>query len=271
MSEYYFLKNLGSNEDIVLNKPHFVIGRGAECDIRVKMTDLSRQHAKLTVSKNSLTVEDMGSTNGTLVNNKKVSVPTKLNHGDIISIGRASFSVNSPSSSGDSTIIAEHLSKPASSFVMDEAGDNNTVIRTPFPKPPGWPVSEEGPFVDENSKQASATLDKLIEENKITTKIAKAVFIIVSDEQKFSVLLVKPKLNGVRWVIGRESSCDLVINDPTVSNVHAYLVWENNRWLLRDNNSTNGIKVNKVKTVENAVISGDHVTIGKIDMLFRVI
>jgi pSer/pThr/pTyr-binding forkhead associated (FHA) protein len=49
-----------------------VMGRAAECDISVPADEMSRRHALLRPTPEGLSVEDLGSSNGTFVNNKRV-------------------------------------------------------------------------------------------------------------------------------------------------------------------------------------------------------
>jgi pSer/pThr/pTyr-binding forkhead associated (FHA) protein len=49
-----------------------VIGRAAECDISVPADEMSRRHALLRATVEGLSVEDLGSSNGTFINNKRI-------------------------------------------------------------------------------------------------------------------------------------------------------------------------------------------------------
>ncbi len=49
-----------------------VIGRAAECDISVPADEMSRRHAMVKPTADGLAVEDLGSANGTYINNKRV-------------------------------------------------------------------------------------------------------------------------------------------------------------------------------------------------------
>ena len=49
-----------------------VIGRQPDCDIAIPAEEISRHHARLRVTAEGLLVEDMGSANGTFVNDKRV-------------------------------------------------------------------------------------------------------------------------------------------------------------------------------------------------------
>jgi hypothetical protein len=53
--------------------------------------------------------------------------------------------------------------------------------------------------------------------------------------------------NYKKYTIGRESHCNIVINDPTVSKLHAELIFDNGIMTIKDLGSTNGTFINDVK------------------------
>jgi hypothetical protein len=72
----------------VLEPGSNVLGRGTEADIRLPDTGVSRKHADVQLSGGTVTVEDLGSTNGTLVNGRRVS-RQQLADGDVLRIGHS--------------------------------------------------------------------------------------------------------------------------------------------------------------------------------------
>jgi len=69
--------------------------------------------------------------------------------------------------------------------------------------------------------------------------------------------------------IGRANDNDIVLNDFSVSRRHAFIKRENEEWVIYDNQSTNGVRVND-KAVPRAVVAdGDHVLIGTFLLRFR--
>ena len=71
------------------------MGRAPRADFVVDAALVSRVHCRFTLNPtNELELEDLGSTNGTFVNGKKVG-KTKLSDGDKLTIGRVLFVVNS--------------------------------------------------------------------------------------------------------------------------------------------------------------------------------
>src|SRR5688572_20962850 len=63
-----------------------VIGRSSELDMVLVEDMVSRKHAKITVQNGKITIEDLGSTNGTFVNGEKIK-QARLKEGDRILIG----------------------------------------------------------------------------------------------------------------------------------------------------------------------------------------
>jgi pSer/pThr/pTyr-binding forkhead associated (FHA) protein len=73
------------------------LGRAPRADFVVDAALVSRVHCRFTLDEgNQLELEDLGSTNGTFVNGKKVAKAT-LADGDKLAIGRVTFVVNSES------------------------------------------------------------------------------------------------------------------------------------------------------------------------------
>lgn len=70
--------------------------------------------------------------------------------------------------------------------------------------------------------------------------------------------LLQPKL-----VIGRRSSCDIVLTFPNISSEHCELELLNGYWQVRDLNSRNGIKVNGERHDQRFLQPGDELSIAK--------
>src|ERR1700730_11389234 len=75
--------------------PHgeFVFGRGNECHIRPNSDWVSRQHCLLRVTADRVSIRDMGSRHGTLVNGERLIGERPLVHGDMLQVGPLVFQV----------------------------------------------------------------------------------------------------------------------------------------------------------------------------------
>ncbi|MDP1683111.1 MAG: FHA domain-containing protein [Burkholderiales bacterium] len=70
-----------------LEKERFSFGRKPTCDIQINDQGVSKEHAVILTVGNDQILEDLGSTNGTLVNGEKVQRHI-LQNGDVIEVGR---------------------------------------------------------------------------------------------------------------------------------------------------------------------------------------
>lgn len=71
-----------------------VIGRGKEADLRINDPNVSRKHAAIYWNNGRLIIDDLGSTNGTMVNGYPVT-RTALRPSDVVAIGEGRLSVES--------------------------------------------------------------------------------------------------------------------------------------------------------------------------------
>jgi hypothetical protein len=70
-----------------------IIGRSPDCDLSISDTYLSSRHARVANDSGDLSIEDLGSTNGTYVNQELVDGRVHLERGDIVQVGGILFEV----------------------------------------------------------------------------------------------------------------------------------------------------------------------------------
>ena len=75
------------NQAFEISKDATTLGRDISNDIVINDRETSRHHLRLMRSGDTMTIEDLGSTNGTFVNGKRVSGVTPLQNGDMIGLG----------------------------------------------------------------------------------------------------------------------------------------------------------------------------------------
>jgi pSer/pThr/pTyr-binding forkhead associated (FHA) protein len=71
--------------------------------------------------------------------------------------------------------------------------------------------------------------------------------------------------------IGRDDTCEIQLNDETVSNQHARLWFRNKQWWIEDLLSTNGTFLNDERIESPTIlISGDEIRAGKVLLLIDI-
>jgi pilus assembly protein CpaF len=92
-----------------LDADSYTIGREAGTEIVIEDPQVSRRHATLTRQGTSYLIEDIGSTNGTYVNGKRVTAPVLLANGDMVGLADTIvLAVQAPLTVGDdATVISD--------------------------------------------------------------------------------------------------------------------------------------------------------------------
>lgn len=68
-----------------------IIGRRPECDIRLRERAVSGIHAEVIRIRDTVTINDLASTNGTVVNGLRIRNPLPLNQGQLVKLGNCVF------------------------------------------------------------------------------------------------------------------------------------------------------------------------------------
>jgi DNA-binding response OmpR family regulator len=81
------------------------IGRAVECNVVIASKRVSREHARLRQEGRRWFIEDLGSSNGTLLNDERILASMEVRDGDSISIGDVVFTFHDP----DTTTVDSRL------------------------------------------------------------------------------------------------------------------------------------------------------------------
>jgi predicted component of type VI protein secretion system len=129
---------------IPLGTKKFLIGREQDCHLRPNSELVSRHHCVFTVDDFSVHVRDLGSTNGTFVNDQRVRGEILLNSGDRIRVGKLDFelAIGEPVAAatarkgGDSSQLLPGLSIDSATSETGALGSNDTSFEIPVPPAP---------------------------------------------------------------------------------------------------------------------------------------
>ena len=121
----------GEPFEFTLTSEFTVVGRSSAADLALQDPFLSRQHCRIHLLDDTLTVEDLGSRNGTYVNSHRIERPTPLHPGDEIRVSASLIRLEGGSRSTvtrAATIDSDTgatIYRPASELLEAEAGSSS--------------------------------------------------------------------------------------------------------------------------------------------------
>lgn len=142
-----------------LSEGELVVGRSRKSDVSIREPSISRQHVKLVVRAGSITVHDLGSSNGTFHNGSRVTDRAELLDGDHLSLGEAELIVHilPPAGSrpepGDATRMLAEVSSQLATQVESSSASADASQAAPQTD------DDEASFAALNMSQPSAPPD----------------------------------------------------------------------------------------------------------------
>ena len=109
-----------------------VLGRHKSCTVKLRGGGLSRQHCSLRYDGHRLFIEDLGSTNGTKVNDFYVSEKTELHEGDRIAVGTVCLVVKFPEPDQEEELAPQPAEKPSPTEESPPAAETGPAVE-PLP------------------------------------------------------------------------------------------------------------------------------------------
>jgi hypothetical protein len=127
-------KSGGQTREVPLDGRDIAIGRSPTCDVMLEDDQLvSRRHALLRYNGSEYTIVDLGSSNGTFLNEEETHEETPLRDGDLIGIGEYEilYSTSAP--------ISPDNSQAATQVTQDISGSRPALETAPEPEVVGEP------------------------------------------------------------------------------------------------------------------------------------
>lgn len=276
------------------------VGRSADCELTIDDPRVSRNHAKLLVEGEKVTLEDLGSANGTLVNGQRLVGSTVLANGDEVQFDKYRFQVVTSGGAqaapdDDRTVVAPPADDATVVGVPEPAAAPQPApAPEPPPKepPPAEPPPEEpkptpspapagsadlpGSWVDSGTGEHTQflSMDNLGDTGSKPSieRASDLAHLIVVEEGVAGDVMELETGDGAEpdvWEIGREDSCEIMLDEPSVSARHAQLVHQGGRWRLVNLVSANGIFVNGEKRLTAYLGDGDEIRLGKAALVFH--
>lgn len=228
--------------EFVLKPGENSVGR-ENAGILLTHNTVSRRHAKITVQDGHVSVVDLGSTNGTFVDGRRLTgdESVEVKDGSELMFGSVTVKYQAP------LAPIEEASEEAAPEPEEETGQTNVEASEVEP--------EAGPETEPEAEAESTE-----------EKPSPAGMLIAKDESmRFEIA------QGTNTIGRRDGDNSIVISDPYISGRHADLLAENGVFTITDVGSTNGTCINGVRLEHNEpkeIREGDEITIGQ--KVFRI-
>ena len=260
---------LGGGEPLLLLKPSVTIGRSDANDIPIADGKVSSKHCELHLRDGYWWVHDLGSRNGTSVDNVRCE-KTRASPGSVVRVASQRYRIDYPTPSNAS------IEDSAMSFLIE--GDSN--VELSLDAQAGRQVHLK---LSDSAIRQSSPVPELKETNAVPPAVKKlrlsspgTVFepMAGSRSRSMSTMLIQsggrliPTSGGDPFpllqsplTVGRKPECDLMLKFPDVSSRHCELTFEDGYWVVTDKGSTNGVKVNGIRVRRKVVLPQDRLSV----------
>ena len=273
MARLVVIKGADEGKQFVLTQPVLVIGRDATSGIRLHDTEDSRRHAELRTREGGCTLVDVGSANGTFVNNEKVTEAV-LQSGDQIAVGQSilvySTDAIAPRPTGNLAdqinLIARGDVDLASAILHTvAAGEGGRILRQPDKHSPWLKTALANLSI---MYEASQAVSRILDLDQLLDKILELVFrSVVADRGCF--LLRKPEggelqAGALRWRDESHTHGPLPVSRTFVEHVLKFGVGVLCTDAARDERFSSGQSIIRhgIREVICVPMQGRHETIG---------
>ena len=154
-----------------------LVGRHQTADILLQQSEISRKHAAFLLKEQALWLQDLGSSNGTYVNDVQIAAETLLKQGDIVQFASLKFSVFEPAKALEdvvesveaatlgAAVVETPISQPSEAVASSETAQAEVsadapVVEPELPKTAAQHMSDQGmPELKERDGNVSLTRD----------------------------------------------------------------------------------------------------------------
>jgi len=236
------------------------IGRQAGAHLLIDEGSVSRRHAVISYINKQYMVQDLGSTNGTFVNNERVELvrPCILQPNDTLRVGN--------------TVTFRFLLRSSSPGSTSRTGNRSSALQPDETTARLKRVAQDQPVLNADGTLSSPGIEKPVPASVVATfKEVPALIILPTSSGGATstppwVYLLKPN----RLIaIGRERGNSIELGDPVVSRRHAELFLASNGCYIRDMGSSNGVIINQIRIERPHRLShGDRIKLGETVIFF---
>ncbi len=229
--------------------PRVTVGRKDTNDVVLPFRNVSSFHAIVECIDDIIYLEDLNSTNGTFVNEGKISGRVSIKSGDRVRFATYEFLAEFQEDKKEEVKKEE---EPADGTVFMDASKVHEIQHII-----GETEEEKAPKAEETGKETVLYGVKGLVQN--------GRLVLLDENRKF---LEEYELTELETSIGRDDINNISIDHPSISRVHCFINRKDEYYEIVDNDSTNGVLVNDKKVKKALLKNGDIVKLGDKEFVY---
>ncbi len=254
---------LAADETLLSQTKVMSIGRQAGTYLLIDNESISRRHAEISYANKQYVLRDLGSSNGTFVNDVHLEPGSIhiLQPNDQLRFGRVKFMFKVRGVEGSAGTLTRLRSDtlPGITKLQDMTTGFFDPVAAQTPPPSGQPVLN----ADGSLMLPGAT--KALPADVLATFIESPALVVIAH----GIPQVVHLKQGKRITLGRDKACDVMLADVAASRKHAEVFPGSDGFYVRDLGSANGVIVNSAK-IDNPylLVHADRIMIGSTLIFF---
>ncbi len=224
-------------------KNRLTIGRKDGNDIILPFRNVSSFHAIIECVDEIVYLEDLNSTNGTFLNNSKITGRVPLKDRDRIRFASYEF-------------VAEFERREEEKTEQPESAEGTVLVDSSM-------VDEVLAQTDDNKVQEDVVKKTVL--YGVKGLVQNGRLILLDEKGNFEKEF---ELNEIEMSIGRDEKNNIPIDHPSISRVHCFVNRKEDYYEIVDNESTNGVFVNGKKVKKSILKNGDIVKLGDKEFVY---
>ena len=263
------LTPVGGGNPIILLSRSVTLGRDPANDHVISCGSVSGKHCELELIDGYWWVRDLGSRNGTSVNNVRCQT-SRILPGGVLRMANQRFRLDykEPRVSADEDVAMSLLMDVLPTAPTATAGSDKPVVFgeplgvSPRCDPTATPGSETPAVADPSASNRQAIRQRSDSSHASTPVISPTKSVrrflgkLVPCGGGDPIALLESPL-----LVGRRSACDITLKFPDVSSRHCTLTYEDGFWVVDDCGSRNGVRVNGERVERKVLYPEDRISI----------
>jgi NADPH-dependent 2,4-dienoyl-CoA reductase/sulfur reductase-like enzyme/pSer/pThr/pTyr-binding forkhead associated (FHA) protein len=253
-----------------------LIGRHEGARLPVNHRSVSRRHAEISYANGHYVLRDLGSSNGTFLNQQPVQPGSVhlLTSGDVLSLGQVTFAFRHQQADPGASVLLRIQKPPTgesmsatmqrSSIPLIESGEATLLVKADVLfSAPSLP-DEQPIFASDGSLRIPGVAQPLSPKAATVFKTHAGLVSVVRGR-----LEIHPLEPGKEYLLGRGADCHVKLLDMSVSRKHAKVFATPDGYSIQDLGGSNGVRVNQTR-LDNPyrLTHGDRISISSITLYF---